>query len=360
MDFIILVINPGASSTKLGLFKNNEEIWNTTIRHSYDELKILKGINEQKKFRIDKIMDALKEANIDLKKLSAISAIGGLLKPLKSGTYLINEIMIKDLEEGKRGFHASNLGGLIAYEIAKNLGIPSYIVDPVSVDEMDKLARYSGHPLLERESLSHALNTKATAKRWAKENGRNYEDSNLIVIHLGSGITVSAHRKGRMIDITNSMEEGPFSVERAGTVPCMKLVKLCFSGKYKFEEVQRLLFGEGGIYSYLGIKDFKEVMEKVRSGDEKAKEVVDAMIYQIAKDAGAMATVLEGKIDGIIITGGMAHEEYLVENLKRRIEFLAKAYVYPGEDENLALAEGALRVLEGEETPKDYSSNFLL
>jgi len=354
MDFLILVINPGASSTKLGLFKNNFEIWSKTLRHSYDELKVLKDVKEQKDFRIRKILEALEEAKIDLKELSAISAIGGLLKPLESGTYLVNKAMLKDLEEGKRGFHASNLGGLIAYEIAEKIGIPSYIVDPVSVDELDKLARYSGHPLLERESLSHALNTKAVAKRWAKENGKSYFDVNLIVIHLGSGITVSAHKRGRMVDITNSMEEGPFSSERAGTVPCMKLAKLCFSGKYTFEQVQKMLFGEGGIYAYIGIKDFREVMGKVRGGDEKAKEVVDAMIYQIAKDTGGMATVLEGNIDGIIITGGMAHEEYLVENLKKRIGFLGKIYVYPGEDELLALAEGALRVLKGEEIAREY------
>jgi len=356
MDFLILVINPGASSTKLGLFKNNVEIWSKTLRHSYDELKVLKDVKEQKEFRTKKILEALEEAKIDLKELSAISAIGGLLKPLESGTYLVNKAMLKDLEEGKRGFHASNLGGLIAYEIAEKIGIPSYIVDPVSVDELDKLARYSGHPLLERESLSHALNTKAVAKRWAKERGKSYFDVNLIVIHLGSGITVSAHKRGRMVDITNSMEEGPFSSERAGTVPCMKLAKLCFSGKYTFEQVQKMLFGEGGIYAYIGIKDFREVMERVRGGDEKAKEVVDAMIYQIAKDTGGMATVLEGNIDGIIITGGMAHEEYLVENLKKRIEFLGKIFVYPGEDELLALAEGALRVLRGEETAREYFS----
>lgn len=355
MDFLILVINPGASSTKVGLFKGDREIWSKTLRHSYDELRILKDIKEQKDFRIKKIMEALKEDNIDLKEISAISAIGGLLKPLDSGTYLINKNMLKDLEEGKRGFHASNLGGLIAYEIAEKFGIPSYIVDPVSVDELDKLARYSGHPLLERESLSHALNTKAVAKRWAKENGRSYFDINLIVIHLGSGITVSAHKKGRMVDVTNSMEEGPFSSERAGTVPCMKLAKLCFSGKYTFEQVQKMLFGEGGIYAYIGLKDFREIMEKVRSGDEKTKEVVDAMIYQIAKDTGAMAAVLEGKIDGIIITGGMAHDKYLIENLQKRIEFLGKIFVHPGEDELRALVEGALRVLRGEENAREYS-----
>ncbi len=354
MDFLILTINPGASSTKIGLFKNTEQIWNLTIRHSYEELKALKNVQEQKNYRVSKIINALKEADISLEKLSAISAIGGLLKPLKSGTYKTNQKILEDLEKGERGFHASNLGGIIAFEIASGLGIPSFIVDPVSVDEMDKLARYSGHPLLERESLSHALNTKAVAKRWAKERGRKYNEVNLIVIHLGSGITISAHRKGEMIDITNSMEEGPFSVERAGTVPCMKLARLCFSGKYSFEDVQKMLFGEGGIYSFIGLKDFREVMEKIRGGDERSKEVVDAMIYQIAKDTGAMATVLEGKIDGIIITGGMAHEDYLVEHLKKRIAFLSAIYVYPGEDELQALAEGALRVLKNEEIAQEY------
>lgn len=353
MDYKILIINPGSSSTKIGLFKNEEMIFNLNIKHNYDEIKNLK-LMEHKNYRVEKILNALTENEIDLRGISAISAIGGLLKPLKSGTYKINEAMLKDLEEGKRGFHASNLGGLIAYSIAEKYNVPSYIVDPVSVDELDTLARYSGSKLLERESLSHALNTKAVAKRWARVQNKDYRKINLIIVHLGSGVTVSAHREGQMIDITNSMEEGAFSVERTGTVPCMKLAKLCFSGKYTFEQVQKMLFGEGGIYSYLGLKDFKEVMDKVNAGDLYAKEVVDAMIYQIAKDVGAMTTVLKGKMECIIITGGMAHNNYLVENLKDRISFLTKVYVYPGEDELQALNEGVLRVLRGEENYLEY------
>jgi butyrate kinase len=349
MNYKILVINPGASSTKLGCFTNVELVIDIILRHPYDELKELKTVEENKNYRIDKISNALKEHNINIEQFSAISAMGGLLKPLRSGTYLINEAMVKDLEEAKRGYHASNLGALIAYDIAKKLNIPAFIVDPVSVDELCNLARYSGSALIERDSLSHALNTKAVAKRWAKEHNKSYQQINLIVVHLGSGITVSAHKNGEMIDVTNSMEEGAFSTERTGTIPCMKLAKLCFSGKYSFDDIKKIIFGEGGIYSYLGIKDFKEVMEKVNSGDSKAKEVVDAMIYQIAKEIGAFATVLEGKMEAIIITGGMAHEKYLIDNLLKRIEFLGKIYVYPGEDELKALAEGAYRVLSKEE-----------
>ena len=234
------------------------------------------------------------------------------------------------------------------------MGIPSFIVDPVSVDEFTTIARYSGSKYLQRECLSHALNSKAVAKRWAKEHNKKYTSINLIVVHLGSGITVSAHKNGEMIDATNSMEEGAFSVERSGTIPCMKLTKLCFSGQYNQEQVQKMIFGEGGIYSYLGLKDFKEVMDKVHSGDTFAKEVVDAMIYQIAKEIGAMATVLQGKMDSIIITGGMANDTYLIDNLKQCISFLSPLYIYPGEDELQALAEGALRVLRGEESSLEY------
>lgn len=354
MDYKILVINPGASSTKLGYFINDNIKKDIVLRHPYEELKNLRDIQENKNYRITKILNSLQENNINLNDLSAISAIGGLLKPLRSGTYLINEIMIKDLEQGKRGYHASNLGGLIAYEIAQKLNIPAFITDPVSVDELCTLARYSGSSLIERDSLSHALNTKAVAKRWAKENNKSYNHINLIVVHLGSGITVSAHKNGQMIDVTNSMQEGAFSTERTGTLPSMKLAELCFSGKYTFDEVRKIIFGEGGIYSYLGIKNFKEIMNKVNSGDKKAKEVVDAMIYQIAKEIGALATVLDGKMEGIIITGGMAHDNYLVENLKRKINFLGKVYVYAGEDELKALGEGALRVLLGDEQALTY------
>ena len=350
----VLVLNTGSSSTKVALYEDDREVWRETVRHDYDEIRRLKTVKEHLRFRERVIREILERKGVKGDGVDAVAVIGGLLKPLRSGTYVVNERMVLDLYESRRGFHASNLSGIIGYDLARRWGVKAYTVDPVSVDEMDPVARYSGHPALPRYSLSHALNTKAVAKRWAKENGRRYDGSNLIVIHLGSGITVSAHRGGRMVDITNSMEEGPFSVERTGTLPVMSLAKLCFSGKYSYDEVRRMIFGEGGMWAYLGEKDFRKVMERVRDGDKKAKEVVDAMLYQIGKEAGGMAAVLEGKVDVLIITGGMAHEEYVVESLKRRLSFIAPIHVYPGEDELRALAEGVLRVLRGEEEALNY------
>ena len=350
----VLIVNTGSSSTKVALYEDEKEVWKETVRHDYETIKNLPDIKEHLRFRERVIREILKKRNVTGEGIDAIAVIGGLLKPLRSGTYEVNEKMVFDLYESKRGFHASNLSGIIGYNLAKEWGIKAYTVDPVSVDEMDDLARYSGHPDLPRYSLSHALNTKAVAKRWAKENGKDYGKSNLIVIHLGSGITVSAHRDGRMVDLTNSMEEGPFSVERTGTLPVMSLARLCFSGKYTFDQVKRMIFGEGGMYAYLGEKDFRKVMERVKAGDPRAKEVVDAMLYQVGKEAGGMAAVLEGKVDAVIVTGGMAHEDYVVDNLKRRLSFIAPVYVYPGEDEMKALAEGVLRVLNGEEEALTY------
>ncbi len=354
MSFI-LVINPGSTSTKMAVFENENLLIKETIKHSVAELSEFDSVSNQKDYRKKAILDYLRKNNFDLKRLTAVVGRGGLLKPLKSGTYRVNEKMIKDLAEAKRGEHASNLGGLIAYEIAKPLSIPAFIVDPVSVDEYGPLAYYSGLKGVERESLSHALNTKAVAKRYAKEIGNKYELLNLIIAHLGSGISVSAHRKGKMIDVTNSKEEGAFSPERSGTIPCVKLAKICFSGKYDLKQVINMIFREGGLYSYLKTKDFAEVMGKVETGDNYAKEVVDAMIYQIGKEIGAMATVLEGNVDAVIITGGMAFSEYLVKELKKRVEFISSSIkVYPGEDELQALNEGALRVLRNEEKEVAY------
>ncbi len=350
----VLIVNTGSSSTKVALYEDEKEVWKETVRHDYETIKNLPDIKEHLRFRERVIREILKKRNVTGEGIDAIAVIGGLLKPLRSGTYEVNEKMVFDLYESKGGFHASNLSGIIGYNLAKEWGIKAYTVDPVSVDEMDDLARYSGHPELPRYSLSHALNTKAVTKRWAKENGKDYDKSNLIVIHLGSGITVSAHRDGRMVDLTNSMEEGPFSVERTGTLPVMSLARLCFSGKYTFDQVKRMIFGEGGMYAYLGEKDFRKVMERVKAGDPRAKEVVDAMLYQVGKEAGGMAAVLEGKVDAVIVTGGMAHEDYVVDNLKRRLSFIAPVYVYPGEDEMKALAEGVLRVLNGEEEALTY------
>ncbi|NPB04604.1 MAG: butyrate kinase [Thermotogae bacterium] len=348
----VLVINTGSSSTKVALYEDEKEIWRETVRHDYELLRHFKTIEEHLNFRRGVIDEILKRHGVE--RIDAVAAIGGLLKPLKSGTYLIDEGMVKDLYEGKRGFHASNLAGIIGYELAKRWNVPAFTTDPVSVDEMDTLARYSGHPLLPRYSLSHALNTKAVARKWARERGKRYEESFLVVIHLGSGITVSAHRNGRMIDLTNSMEEGPFSVERTGTLPVMSLVKLCFSGRYSYDEVRRMIFGEGGLYAYLGSKDFRGIMERVRNGDTKAKEAVDAMLYQIVKEAGGMVAILQGKVDAIIITGGMAYESYVVNRLRESLGTFAEVVVYPGEDELKALLEGALRVLRGEEKVLSY------
>ena len=355
MVFYNLVINPGSTSTKTAIFKDEELLFKETLRHSDEELSKFDSIASQKEFRKGVILNFIKEKNFDIKKLSSVVGRGGLLKPLKSGTYRVNKKMIEDLTEAKRGEHASNLGALIAFEIAAELNIPAFIVDPVSVDEYSDLAYFSGLKGLERESLSHALNTKAVAKRYAKERGKNYQDLKLIVAHLGSGISVSAHLKGKMIDVTNSMEEGAFSPERSGTVPCVKLAKLCFSGDYTLKDIINMLFRKGGLYSYLGTKDFSKVMKRVNKGEREAKEVVDAMVYQIAKEIGAMATVLKGEVDAILFTGGMANDSYLVNELKERTSFLTEEIkIYPGEDELQALNEGALRVLNLEEEVIEY------
>ena len=350
----ILVINPGGTSTKIALFEDEREVFSERVDHSQEELAKFERIADQKEYRTSLVLKALEKRGVELSSLSAVVGRGGLLKPLKSGTYIVNERMLEDLRKAERGEHASNLGAMIAYEIARPLGIPAFIVDPVSVDELPPIAKITGMKEIEKPVLSHALNTKAVAKRFAKEKGVPYEKLRLVIAHLGSGNSVSAHRDGQMVDVTNSMEEGSFGMDRAGSVPCMQLLKLAFSGKYEFKALARKLFGEGGVYSYLGTKDFRKVREMVDAGNEEAALVVEAMAYQIAKDIGAMATVLEGKVDAVIITGGIAHNDWFVEKIKRRVDFIAPVYVYAGEDEMRALAEGALRVLRGEEQAKEY------
>jgi len=354
-NYRILAINPGSTSTKIALFENEREIFYTTISHSAEELSRFKSIMEQKDYRTNLVLKELEEKGVELSSLSAVVGRGGLLKPLESGTYEVNEKMIEDLKRAERGEHASNLGAVIAMEIAKMAGVKAYIVDPVSVDELPKIAKITGMKEIEKPVLSHALNTKAVAKRFAREKGTLYEKLRLIVVHLGSGNSISAHVGGKMVDVTNSMEEGSFGMDRAGGVPCMQLLKLAFSGKYEFKELKRKLFGEGGMYSYLGTKDFRDVEKRIINGDDEAILITDSMIYQIAKDVGAMATVLNGKVDAILITGGLAKSDWLIKNLRRRIEFIAPVHVYPGEDELRALTEGVLRVLKGEEQAKIYS-----
>jgi butyrate kinase len=353
-EFRVLAINPGSTSTKFAFYVNDRPIFVKNIRHSDDAMAQFRGrpILDQQELRCAQIEDSLRAAGHTLQDLHATVGRGGLLPPLPSGTYVVNEAILAELRLARRGEHASNLGAFLAYTLAQKAGVQAYIVDPVSVDEWPDRARLSGSPLLERQCLSHALNSKAVAKRFAREQGRAYPALRLIVAHLGSGISVSAHEDGRMVDVTNSREEGAFSTERAGGVPVMQLVELCFSHRYSQKEVEALLFREGGLCSYLGTKDLVEVERRIEAGDAKARLVFEAMIYQIAKEVGAMATVLHGHVDAVLVTGGMAHSERLISALSQRVSWIAPLTVYPGEDELQALTEGVLRVLRGEEQPR--------
>ncbi|MFO7951804.1 MAG: butyrate kinase [Bacillota bacterium] len=352
--FLILAINPGSTSTKIGLFENEKCLFKETLRHKVEETSPDLSREEQARFRRQALLDCLAAKNRSISELSAMVVRGGLLKPLSSGTYLVDHTVYEDLISAKYGWHASNLGTIIALPLARENNIPVYTVDPVTVDEFESPARYSGLAGVSRRSMSHALNMKAVAHRAAEEMGKKYEDLNLVVVHLGSGTSVSAHRHGRMVDVNNANEEGPFSLERCGTLPALGLVKLCFSGSYSEEEMIRLLTSRGGIYSYLGTKDFASVQEAAGCGDEKARKVAEAMAYQVAKEIGAMAAVLNGSVDRIIITGGMAHADAFVDLIKEKISFIAPVEVFAGEEEMEALISGALRVLKGAEEALSY------
>jgi butyrate kinase len=356
--FRILAINPGSSSTKFGLYENECPKFTKNIRHSEADLAQFRGhsILDQQQFRCGQIESALGEARHSAYELHAVVGRGGLLPPLASGTYLVTEAMLEELRLGKRGEHAANLGAFLAQDIAHKAGVQAYVVDPVSVDEWPAHVRLSGSALLERQCLSHALNSKAVAKRYARERGVSYESLRLVVAHLGSGVSISAHHGGRMIDVTNSREEGAFSTERAGSVPAMQLIDLCFSGRYTQAQIEDLLFREGGLCSYLGTKDLQEVERRIDCGDEKAGIVYEAMVYQAAKEMGAMATVLNGQVDAIIVTGGLANSKRLISAVSERVHWIAPIVVYPGEDELQALAEGALRVLRNEEPLRVFTS----
>ncbi len=351
----LLIINPGSTSTKIGVFEDEKLILEETLRHSTEEIAQYASIVDQKDFRKKIIMDLLDSNNIKVTDLAAVVGRGGMLKPIPGGTYPVTDALLEDLKIGKQGQHASNLGGILAREIADEAGIPSYIVDPVVVDELQPLARYSGVPELPRTSVFHALNQKAVAKRYAKEQGKKYEDLNLIVVHMGGGVSVGAHKNGKIIDVFNALDgDGAFSPERAGAVPPGALVKLCFSGKYDEKTIYKMLVGNGGFNSYLGTNDARVVEEKIEAGDAEAKNVYDAFIYQICKNIGSQACVLEGKVDQIILTGGIAYSKYVAPEITKKVEWIAPVTVYPGEDELLALAQGGLRVLNGEEQAMEY------
>jgi len=354
---LILAINPGSTSTKFGLFREKELIFGKTLRHTADELKVFSRITDQFHFRKDLIVNELTNNGFDLASIAAVIGRGGLVKPIESGVYEVNERMIRDLEKGLMGQHASNLGGLIAYDIVSSLpGARAFIVDPVVVDELEPVARISGHPAIERISIFHALNQKAVARSYSESIGRRYEDLNLIVAHMGGGISVGAHRKGRVIDVNNALDgDGPFSPERSGGLPSGQLIDLCFSGKYTHRELKSMITGNGGIVAYLGTNSFIEVCEMSRKGDQKARLITEALAYQVSREIGAMAAVLEGRTDAIILTGGLAYQEEHVERIRKRTEFLAKVVVYPGEDEIKALAFNGLLALDGKIGIKEYS-----
>lgn len=355
----ILAINPGSTSTKISVFDDLAEIFTQVIRHSADELSEFERIIDQYEFRKRILIDALEKENIPVKSIDVFVGRGGLLKPIPGGVYKVNDALIEDLKLELLGEHASNLGGILARCIAEEAGnnFDAYIVDPVVVDEMEDIARPSGCPQLPRVSIFHALNQKAVARRFARDIGKKYDDLNLIVVHMGGGITIGAHKKGRVIDVNNGLDgEGPFSPERAGTLPIGALVKLCFSRKYMFHEVRKMITGKGGLVAYLGTNNANEVEKKIKEGNKKAKTIFESMAYQISKDIGAYSTVLRGKIDAILITGGLAHSEMLINWIRERVSFIAPVHVYAGEDEMKALAEGVYYALKGELEVKEYVS----
>ena len=350
-----LIINPGSTSTKIGVFEDETLLFEETLRHSTEEIGRYATIVDQKDFRKQIILDLLKEKNFDINSLNMVVGRGGMLKPIPGGTYAVSDDLLHDLKIGRQGQHASNLGGILAREIGDSIGVPSYIVDPVVVDELEDISRVSGVPELPRTSVFHALNQKAVAKRYAKEIGKPYNSLNLVVVHMGGGVSVGAHKEGRVIDIFNALDgDGAFSPERAGAVPSGALIKMCFSGKYTEAEVYKKICGNGGFNAYLGTNDMRDVDRMVEEGNKDAALYRDAFIRQVAKDIGSQACVLEGKVEQIIVTGGIAYDKYVVDGLKKACEWIAPFTVYPGEDELLALVQGGLRVLNGEEQAMVY------
>jgi butyrate kinase len=353
----ILAINPGSTSTKIAVFEDLKLLYDKTLRHSVEELAPYNSIIEQYEFRRDVIINFLNEQNDSPATIDLFVGRGGLVKPIPGGVYKVNEALLRDLRKGVMGEHASNLGGILAFEIAKSVGkqAKSFIVDPVVVDELDDIARYSGRPELPRVSIFHALNQKAVARRFARENNLKYEDLALIVVHLGGGITVGAHKNGRVIDVNNGLDgEGPFSPERTGSLPVGSLVKLCFSGKYQLHEVRKMVTGAGGMVSYLGTNNGTEVEKRIQNDDRQAQMVYLAMAYQVAKEIGSCAAVLSGQVDAIIITGGLAYSDLLTKWISKRVSFIAPIHIYPGEDELQALCEGVYFGTKGEIPIKDY------
>lgn len=356
MNERILAINPGSTSTKIAVYEGEKQLFAVFLAHTHEELSRFSTVLDQEEWRRALVLGALAEAGIDMGSIDAVIGRGGIICPVESGIYGVNDNLVHDLRHAKVQ-HASNLGGLIAHDIAQRVGIPAYIADPVVVDEMMPYARISGSPELPRESIFHALNQKAVARLFAKETGKEYSDLNLIVCHMGGGITVSAHRHGKVIDTTNGLDGcGPFSAERSGSLPPGPLIHLCFSGKYTEAELMKLVHGKGGLMAHLGTTSVPEALERIDRGDLHAMLIIRAMCYTVAKEIGAMSTTMKGDVDAILLTGGMAHSKRLTDFIADHVSYIAPIYVYPGENELKALAENALKALRGECEIHEYLS----
>ena len=353
----ILVINPGSTSTKVAVYQGSRSVFQQNVIHSEKDLEGFERISDQFEFRKTAIIDVLNKNDVDLSCIEAVMGRGGLIKPVPSGVIEVDDNLKRDLRNSPMGEHASNLGGLIADDIAKNLSFArAFIANPVVVDEFDDIARVAGHPLFERKSIYHALNQKAIAHDYARSHRVTYESLNLIVAHMGGGITIGAHKKGRVIDVNQGLDgEGPFSPERSGTLPIGQVIGVCFSGKYTEQEVRKMVTGRGGIVAYFNTNDVRHLKTMADSGDTKAKLIFEAMAYQVAKDIGAMFTVLEGDVDAILLTGGIAYCQKFTDMIGDRVKKLAPVKVYPGEDEMKALAQIGNRVLLGELEPIKYN-----
>jgi butyrate kinase len=356
-EYTILTVNPGSTSTKIALFDNETERFEKNLHHTPEALAPYKRITDQFKFRKDLILEALRAEGVELASIDAVVGRGGLVKPIPSGVYEMNDALVRDLIDAPMGEHASNLGGLIAKDLAVQIGhgARAFIADPVVVDELEPVARISGHPDFPRLSIFHALNQKAVARIYAKSVGKKYEELNLIVAHLGGGVSVAAHERGRVIDVNNALYgEGPFSPERVGTLPARQVADRCFSGIYTHDQIKKMIAGQGGVVAHLGTNDMRQVRERAAAGDAQARLVADALAYGVAKEIGAMAAVLHGQVDAILLTGGVVHGEMTREYIRERVQFIAPVECYPGEDEMHALALNGLSVLTGETTPKIY------
>jgi len=354
MDYYILTINPGSTTTKIGLFKNEVELWNQNLEHSEQELSGRETIGEQLVYRNDCVLEALTQRGQDTAELSAVVGRGGMLPPVKAGGYTVNQCMRDRLQKSQIGFHASNLGALIADSIAKPLGIPAYIYDAVSSDELYEIAHITGIPEVCRQSFCHVLNSKAMCRKVAEKKGMRYQDMNFLVAHLGGGISISAHERGKIVDVITD-DAGPFSPERSGSIPLRTIVDMCYANKYSHKEMLYKLRGMGGLKAHLGVHDCRKIEDMIAAGDEHAKKIFEAFAYQISKGIGELAPILKGQVDAIVLTGGVAHSKMVTDWVKERVSFIADVEVIPGENELESLALGALRILRGEESAHEYT-----